>query len=64
MPKPWRSAGGLARQTEAEVKLAPGHYKSTMQFANGAPVAYRPAMAASINVTVKVAGFGVSAQLA
>jgi hypothetical protein len=40
-------------QTEAEVKLPPGNYKLTMQFANGAHVSYGPAMAASINVTVK-----------
>ncbi len=40
-------------QTEAEIKLAPGNYKLTMQFANGAHVSYGPAMAASINITVK-----------
>lgn len=40
-------------QTEAEVALPPGQYKLTMQFANGAHVSYGPAMAASINVTVK-----------
>ncbi len=40
-------------QTEAEIKLPPGNYKLTMQFANGAHVSYGPAMAASINVTVK-----------
>lgn len=40
-------------QTEAEVKLPPGNYRLTMQFANGAHVSYGPAMAASINVTVK-----------
>ena len=40
-------------QTEAEVKLPPGHYKLTMQFANGAHVSYGPAMAASINITVQ-----------
>ena len=40
-------------QTEVEVKLPPGNYKLTMQFANGAHVSYGPAMAASINVTVK-----------
>ena len=40
-------------QTEAEIKLPPGNYKLTMQFANGAHISYGPAMAASINVTVK-----------
>jgi hypothetical protein len=40
-------------QTEAEVKLPPGNYTLTMQFANGAHQSYGPAMAASINVTVK-----------
>jgi hypothetical protein len=40
-------------QTEAQVELPPGNYKLTMQFANGAHVSYGPAMAASINVTVK-----------
>lgn len=40
-------------QTEAEIKLPPGHYKLTMQFANGAHVSYGPAMAATINITVK-----------
>ena len=40
-------------QTEAEVTLPPGQYKLTMQFANGAHVSYGPAMAATINITVK-----------
>ena len=40
-------------QTEADVTLPPGQYKLTMQFANGAHVSYGPAMAASINITVK-----------
>jgi Domain of unknown function (DUF4399) len=40
-------------QTEAEVKLPPGTYKLTMQFANGAHVSYGPPMAATIRVTVK-----------
>jgi Domain of unknown function (DUF4399) len=40
-------------QTDAEVTLPPGQYKLTMQFANGAHVSYGPAMAASINVTVR-----------
>jgi hypothetical protein len=40
-------------QTEAEVTLPPGRYKLTMQFANGAHVSYGPAMAATIDITVK-----------
>jgi hypothetical protein len=40
-------------QTDAEVTLPPGKYKLTMQYANGAHVSYGPAMAATINVTVK-----------
>ena len=40
-------------QTETEVKLSPGKYKLTMQFANGAHVSYGAPMAATINVTVK-----------
>jgi hypothetical protein len=40
-------------QTEAEVALPPGRYKLTMQFANWAHVSYGPAMAATIDVTVK-----------
>jgi hypothetical protein len=40
-------------QTEAEIMLPPGNYKLTMQFANGAHLSYGPAMAATINVTVK-----------
>ncbi|MEO8345402.1 MAG: DUF4399 domain-containing protein [Betaproteobacteria bacterium] len=40
-------------QTETEVKLPPGNYKLTMQFANGAHVSYGPPMAATIRVTVK-----------
>ena len=40
-------------QTEAEIKLPPGDYKLTMQFANGAHVSYGPVMASSISVTVK-----------
>ena len=40
-------------QTGAEIKLPPGSYKLTMQFGNGAHVSYGPAMAASINITVK-----------
>lgn len=40
-------------QTETEVKLAPGNYRLTMQFADGYHLSYGPEMAASINVTVK-----------
>lgn len=40
-------------QTEAEIKLAPGQYKLTMQFADGYHLSYGQAMAATINVTVK-----------
>lgn len=40
-------------QSEAEIKLPPGNYKLTLQFANGAHVSYGPQMASSINVTVK-----------
>jgi hypothetical protein len=40
-------------QTDAEVTLPPGQYKLTMQFANGAHVSFGPAMAATLNVTVK-----------
>jgi Domain of unknown function (DUF4399) len=40
-------------QTEAEVKLAPGTYKLTAQFANGAHQSYGAAMSHSIRVTVK-----------
>ena len=40
-------------QTDAEVTLPPGKYKLTMQYANGAHVSYGPAMAATINITVK-----------
>ena len=40
-------------QTDAEVTLPPGQYKLTMQLANGAHVSYGPAMAATINITVK-----------
>ncbi|NBQ82571.1 MAG: DUF4399 domain-containing protein [Betaproteobacteria bacterium] len=40
-------------QTEAEVKLPPGKYKLTMQFANGAHQSYGPQLAKSINVIVK-----------
>jgi hypothetical protein len=40
-------------QTETEVKLPPGKYKLTMQFANGAHQSYGPAGSKSISVTVK-----------
>jgi hypothetical protein len=40
-------------QTDAEVKLAPGVYTLTMQFANGAHQSYGPTLSNSIKVTVK-----------
>ncbi len=40
-------------QTEAEVKLAPGTYKLTAQFGNGAHQSYGKPMSESITVTVK-----------
>lgn len=40
-------------QTEAEVKLAPGTYKLTAQFANGAHQSYGKGMSQTITVTVK-----------
>ena len=40
-------------QTEAEVKLPPGSYVLTMQFANGAHQSYGVPLAKSIKVTVK-----------
>lgn len=40
-------------QTEAELKLAPGTYKLTAQFANGAHQSYGAAMSRTITVTVK-----------
>ena len=40
-------------QTEAELKLAPGQYKLTMQFADGYHLSYGKDMAATIEVTVK-----------
>jgi hypothetical protein len=40
-------------QTEAEVKLPPGNYVLTMQFANGAHQSYGTPLAKSIKVTVK-----------
>lgn len=40
-------------QTEAEVKLPPGTYKLTMQFANGLHQSYGEGMSKTITVTVK-----------
>ncbi len=40
-------------QTEAEVKLAPGVYKLTAQFANGAHQSYGKSLSDVITVTVK-----------
>jgi Domain of unknown function (DUF4399) len=40
-------------QTEAEIKLAPGVYKLTAQFANGAHQSYGKALSETITVTVK-----------
>jgi hypothetical protein len=40
-------------QTEAEVKLDPGTYRLTMQFADGYHASYGKEMSASIKVTVK-----------
>lgn len=40
-------------QTETEVKLPPGQYKLTMQFANGAHQSYGAPLSKSINITVK-----------
>ena len=40
-------------QTEAEVKLAPGTFKLTAQFANGAHQSYGAGMSRTITVTVK-----------
>jgi hypothetical protein len=40
-------------QTETELKLAPGTYKLTMQFANKGHVSYGKAMSHTIKVTVK-----------
>lgn len=40
-------------QTETEVKLAPGTYKLTMQFANGLHQSYGEGMSKTITVTVK-----------
>lgn len=40
-------------QTDAEVKLAPGNYTLTAQFANGAHQSYGKSLSQSIKVTVK-----------
>ena len=40
-------------QTEVDVKLAPGTYKLTAQFANGAHQSYGAGMSRTITVTVK-----------
>jgi len=40
-------------QTETEVKLPPGTYRLTLQYANGAHVSYGAPMAETIRVTVK-----------
>jgi hypothetical protein len=40
-------------QTETDVKLAPGTYKLTAQFANGAHQSYGDSMSRTITVTVK-----------
>ncbi|MCU0451546.1 MAG: DUF4399 domain-containing protein [Bernardetiaceae bacterium] len=40
-------------QTETELKLAPGKYKLTMQFADGFHQSYGPQMSASVNIEVK-----------
>lgn len=40
-------------QTESDVKLAPGEYTLTLQFANGAHQSYGTPMSKSIKVTVK-----------
>ena len=40
-------------QTEAEVKLAPGSYKLTAQFANGNHESYGERMSQTVSITVK-----------
>lgn len=40
-------------QTETELKLPPGQYKLTMQFANGAHQSYGAPLSKTIHVTVK-----------
>jgi Domain of unknown function (DUF4399) len=40
-------------QTEAELKLPPGRYRLTLQFANGAHVSYGAPMSHTINIVVR-----------
>jgi hypothetical protein len=40
-------------QTETELKLPPGQYKLTMQFANGAHQSYGAPLSKTIHITVK-----------
>lgn len=40
-------------QTEAEIKLEPGKYRLTLQFANGHHESYGPEFSTSINITVE-----------
>ena len=40
-------------QTDAEIKLPPGRYKLTMQFANGAHVSYGKRLSLTITVNVQ-----------
>ncbi len=40
-------------QTETEVKLPPGQYVLTMQFANGLHQSYGPGMSKEVRITVK-----------
>jgi hypothetical protein len=40
-------------QTEAELKLPPGRYRLTLQFANGAHVSYGEALSQTINIVVR-----------
>jgi hypothetical protein len=40
-------------QTEAELKLSPGRYRLTLQFANGAHVSYGESLSHTINIVVR-----------
>jgi hypothetical protein len=40
-------------QTEAELKLPPGRYRLTLQFANGAHVSYGEGLSHTINIVVR-----------
>jgi Domain of unknown function (DUF4399) len=40
-------------QTEAEIKLPPGRYRMTLQFANGAHVSYGEGLSHTINIVVR-----------